>query len=238
MSLLTKTAAAQRRGFRGCKRISIAFCWYTINTVIVPFEEKMRKGGAAALLEASRFFMKEGPVYESLRRIAAKLAELRIPYAVVGGMALVAHGYDRTTVDVDVLVTAQGLASVRQALEGLGYVAPFKQSTQLRDVQTSVRIEFLLSGQFPGDGKYKPVAFPDPDSVAVEIDGIRYAGLETLIQLKLASGMTHPGRLKDLADVQELIRVLHLPREFSQKLHPFVQSKFIELWDGVSASDA
>jgi len=44
---------------------------------------------------------------ESLRRIASKLEELKIPYAVAGGMALVAHGYERTTVDVDVLVSAE-----------------------------------------------------------------------------------------------------------------------------------
>jgi len=33
-----------------------------------------------------------------------------------------------------------------------------------------VRIEFLVSGQYPGDGKPKPVAFPDPADVAVKID--------------------------------------------------------------------
>ena len=34
--------------------------------------------------------------------------------------------------------------------------------------------------------------------------------LPKLIELKLASGMTAPGRLKDLADVQELIWTLEL----------------------------
>ncbi|HEV8606263.1 MAG TPA: hypothetical protein VGQ99_12895 [Tepidisphaeraceae bacterium] len=193
----------------------------------------MSRGGGAAIEEASRFFMKQGPVYESLRRIAAKLEELKIPYAVAGGMALVAHGYERTTVDVDVLVSAEGLQAAHRALEGLGYVPPFAGSKQLRDVQTSVRIEFLVSGQYPGDGKPKPVAFPDPRDVAVEIDGIKYLGLVTLAELKLASGMTNPGRLKDLADVQELIRVLKLPREFGGKLNAYVRGKFEELFEGV-----
>ena len=44
------------------------------------------------------------------------------------------------------------------------------------------------------------------------MDGIKYLSLEKLMELKLASGLTNPNRLKDLADVQELIRVLRLDR--------------------------
>src|SRR5947208_15733343 len=112
-------------------------------------------------------------------------------------MALVAHGYERTTVDVDLLVSAEGLQAVHQALEGLGYLPPFTGSKQLRDVETAVRIEFLVSGQYPGDGKPKPVSFPDPEDVAVVIDGVRYIRLTTLVELKLASGMTNAARLKE-----------------------------------------
>ena len=180
--------------------------------------------------EASRFFMKDDPVHRTLRRIAERLGQLGIPYAVVGGMALVAHGYNRTTVDVDVLVTQEGLEALHRALDGLGYVPPFKGSKQLRDAQDSVRVEFLVAGQFPGDGKPKPVAFPNPAESATEIDGIRYLRLPLLIELKLASGMTNPGRLRDLADVLELIRVLALPAEFEQQLNPYVRAKYAELW--------
>ena len=205
---------------------------------MIPFEEKMSRGGGAAIEEAaieeaSRFFLREGPVHETLHRIVTRLEELKIPYAVAGGMALVAHGYDRNTVDVKVLVTAEGLQAVHRALEGLGYVPPFKGSKQLRDVETSVRIEFLVSGQYPGDGRPKPVAFPDPADVAVEISGVKYLGLVSLIELKLASGISNPGRVKDLGDVQELIRILKLPREFGGKLNAYVRGKFEELHQGV-----
>ena len=54
-----------------------------------------------------------------------------------------------------------------------------------------------------------------------------------LIELKLASGMTSAGRLKDLGDVQELIKTLDLPRDFADELHAFVRDKYVELWDGV-----
>jgi hypothetical protein len=53
--------------------------------------------------------------------------------------------------------------------------------------------------------------------------------LERLIELKLASGMTGRGCLKDLADVQEMIRVKELDASFSDHLDPSVQTKFLEL---------
>ena len=93
-----------------------------------------------------------------------------------------------------------------------------------------MRVEFLVAGDYPGDGKPKPVVFPDPAAVSVEIDHIRLLNLEKLIELKLASGLTNPLRLKDIADVQELIRILKLPAEFVDRLNPFVQDKYRELW--------
>ncbi len=111
--------------------------------------------------------MKEDEVYEALRAVAGKLNELQIPYAIAGGMALNAHGYRRGTLDVDILVTPESLRTIHRELEGLGYVPPFAGSKNLKDVQNKVRIEFLVSGQFPGDGKHKPVAFPDPIDASV-----------------------------------------------------------------------
>jgi len=200
---------------------------------MISFEEKMRSGGDLAIQEAARFFMKTDPVHQALQNIARNLEGLGIPYAVVGGMALVAHGYNRTTVDVNVLVTSKGLEAAHKELEGRGYLPAFPGSRGLRDTQTGVRIEFVVTGQYPGDGKPKPVAFPLPEATSIEIGGVRYVRLNTLIELKLASGMTHPGRLRDLADVQELIRTLGLRSEFAEQLHPYVREKFHELWCAV-----
>lgn len=60
--------------------------------------------------------------------------------------------------------------------------------------------------------------------------------LEKLIELKLASGMTAPHRLKDLADVQELVKVKNLTARFAAKLNPFVREKFLELQKAVENS--
>lgn len=202
------------------------------------FEDQMRAGGAAAIEQASRFFMRDGPVHQSLSEIARRLESEGIPYCIVGGMALVAHGYGRTTVDVDVLVSRDGLEAAHRALDGLGYVPPFEGSRNLRDTRTDVRIEFVVTGEYPGDGMPKPVAFPAPGDAGVEIAGIRYVSLAVLIELKLASGMTNPGRLRDLADVQELIRARSLPADYGAKLNAYVREKFAELWAGVRDDSA
>jgi hypothetical protein len=201
---------------------------------MIAFEELMRRGGSSAIKEASRFLMGEGPVYQSLQKIAKRLEGLGIPYAIVGGLAIAAHGAKRMTDDVDVLVDAAGLKATHEALEGLGYVPPFRGSKQLRDTETSVRIEFLVTGQYPGDGKPKPIAFPDPRNVAVEIDGIRYLNVPTLIDLKLASGMTNKLRPQDIGDVISLIKVLHLTPDFAEQLNPFVRERFVELAKAVA----
>jgi hypothetical protein len=201
---------------------------------MVTYEERLGRNLDWALREGSMHFEEQSAVHKTLRRITRRLDELGIPYALVGGMALFFHGYRRFTEDVDILVTGEGLQEVHRQLEGLGYVPPFTGSKQLRDAETGVRIEFLVAGEYPGDGKPKPVAFPDPAQAAVvESHGIRLLALPRLVELKLASGMTNPGRVRDLADVQDLIKLLHLPADFTDQLDPYVQAKYRELWDAV-----
>ena len=174
-------------------------------------------------------FEKESAVHTSLQRIAKRLNDLGVPYAVVGGMAMFLHGYRRFTEDVDILVTRDGLKTIHEKLEGLGYLPPFAGSKNLRDTDSGVRIEFLIAGGYPGDGLPKPVSFPDPDSVFIEQDGIRVVNLPTLVQLKLASG-TAPGRRKDLGDVQEVIRILRLTESLADQLDASVRGMYLQLW--------
>jgi hypothetical protein len=205
--------------------------------MIVAYEDKLRSDFDWALREGSMHFDQDSAVHSTLRQITSRLDELEIPYVVVGAMAMFAHGYRRFTEDVDLLVTRQSMNQIVEKLRGLGYVQPAGTSTKLRDANTGVRIEFLISGQFPGDGKPKPVAFPDPKDAATMIGGIQFLQLPKLVELKLASGMSAPHRLKDLADVQELIRVLKLSRDFGGQLDASVRDKFVELWDAAQTSE-
>jgi hypothetical protein len=194
------------------------------------YEELLNRDARWALSEGSRHFEEDSAVFKALHDIAQRLGALGIPYAVVGGMALFRHGLRRFTEDVDLLVTKDDLKIIHEKLTGLGYLPAFPNSKHLRDTQVGVKIEFLTTGDYPGDGKKKPVSFPDPKTVSFEADGIHYVNLQTLVELKLASGMTNPGRLKDLSDVQEMIKVLHLPMDFADRLNPYVRDRFRQLW--------
>ncbi len=181
--------------------------------------------------------MSKSNVHQTLERLVDRLTELEIPHAIVGAMALNAYGYQRTTTDVDVLVRREGLEAFKRAYLGRGYVERFPGSKGLRDTVGNVKIDVLLTGEYPGDGKEKPIAFPDPATEAVRGERFTLLPLETLIELKLASGMTAPHRLRDLADVIELIRVNELSQELAESLDPYVRQKYLELWQAAQTSD-
>lgn len=186
------------------------------------------------LRETSACFAGEADVHATLKRLARDLESEAIPYAILGGMALNLWGYRRVTVDVNILLTRTGLAAFREKLVGRGYVLAFAGAQKtFREAQTQVKIEARLSGDYPGDGKPKPVAFPDPTEVSVGRDGYRVVTIEKLIELKLASGLPAPHRLKDLADVQELIATLDLPRELAEQLDASVRAEYLRLWQAV-----
>lgn len=176
--------------------------------------------------------MSTGKVHETLRTLVADLKREGIDYAIIGGMALNAHGYRRETVDIVVLVTPLGLEKFREKYEGRGYLPePAKSKKHFRNTQTKTKVEFLTTGEYPGDGRPKPVAFPDPSSAAIDLEGFNVVSLSVLMNLKLASGMTQPSRRRDLADVQELIRIHGLGAEFASQLDPSVWGTFMSLVD-------
>jgi hypothetical protein len=199
---------------------------------MIAYEQRLGSDPRWALQEGSMHFEEGSAVHRTLRKAVARLEALGIPYAVAGGMALFLHGFRRFTEDVDILVTRDGLRRIHEEMEGKGYLPLFTGSKNLRDAESGVRIEFLVTGEYPGDGRPKPVAFPEPTVAGEEVAGVRLLLLPTLIELKLASGQTNPGRLRDLADVQELIRLHSLGEEFADRLDPFVREKYLELWRG------
>ena len=209
----------------------------SLPAVVPVYDDMLKRDRRWALDEGGRYFEGESLVQKTLRRIGRRLDELGIPYAVAGGMALFAHGFERFTHDVDILVTREDLSVIHAKLEGLGYVPPFTGSKNLRDTEHGVRIKFLIAGEFPGDGKPKAVSFPDPEEAGVQINGVRYLTLPKLVELKLASGMTGGlHRLKDFADVIALIETLGLAAEFADQLNPYVRDKYLELWHGIRDS--
>jgi len=187
--------------------------------------------------EVSRYFMGQGSLNIALAKITRDLKEHGIDYMVIGALALFEHGYARLTEDIDLVLRPEGLEAFHRELVGTGYLPAFQGAKKrLRSTTEDITIEVMTTGEYPGDGKPKPVSIPDPSTASTEIDGVRFVTLEKLIELKLASGMTAPHRLKDLADVQELIKIRGLQPEFAERLDPYVRDKFVELAETVKQS--
>jgi hypothetical protein len=195
-----------------------------------------------SILEVARradlFFMEKSPIHEAMRLLNRTLSDMDISFAIAGAMAANAHGHRRTTADVDILIRSEDLQHFKDKHLGRGWVNKFEGSKNFRDAVNGVDIDALITGQFPGDGKPKSIAFPDPKDVAeIHEDGIPYISLTTLLNLKIASGMTAAHRLQDLADAIELIKAKLLPIDFASELDPFVRVKFHELWQAAQVND-
>jgi hypothetical protein len=205
---------------------------------MMTYEQRLRRNPQAVFEEASLYFSGRGDLYKTLQNLTERLDRAGIPYALIGGMALAQHGFVRMTEDIDILLTPEDLEKFKAQLLGRGYVLAFSGANKtFRDTETGVRIEVITSGEYPGDGLPKPVAFPDPATAAAAMGDFQVISLEKLIELKLASGMTAAHRRRDLADVQDLIRTLQLDQAFAEKLDETVRDLYLQLWQEVQAAD-
>ena len=184
----------------------------------------------AVLEQVGEFFVGASPLHAAAEQVARLLDGAGIDYAIAGALSLAIHGHVRATEDVDILITREGLERFKAEWLGRGYLDVSPGGRAVRDTVHGVRIDFIVAGEYPGDGKPKPVVFPNPGAAGVEAGKYRVLALPRLVELKLASGMTAPHRLQDLADVLNLVRAASLPRDLAAQLDPFVRPKYDELW--------
>src|ERR1043166_3775964 len=85
--------------------------------------------------EGLRYFMGEGTLNKTLSRLSADLEEHGIDYAVIGAVALLAHGYPRFTEDIDLVMTTAGLRKFHEELVAPAF--PDRKSTRLNSSHVS-----------------------------------------------------------------------------------------------------
>lgn len=136
----------------------------------------------------------------------------------------------RFTEDIDIVTTPEGLDAIHQRLVGkdLSARSPGLRK-KLRDTRRRVSIDVLVSGEHAGSPE-SPVVYSEPraDQFVPSPDGIRYASLDALLAFKIASGVWGR-RPRDLADVQELIKVNRLDEGDASRLPPALRPRFLEL---------
>jgi hypothetical protein len=167
-------------------------------------------------------------LWDAAKRCHEALAEAGIPHLIAGGVAVCLHGYQRNTVDVDVLARGDDGDRIRAALGAAGFT--WDETAHEFRSDTAVPVQFLTAGDRAGSGS--EVLLPDPaDPAAVEqIEDLPVLSLARLIEAKIACGEGSPRRThKDFADVVELIAKHELDGSFARHLHQSVKATFRKL---------
>lgn len=133
-------------------------------------------------------------VDEVLAPLRAWLAAAGVRYRIVGGLAVVHHGYARTTEDVDVLVSADAWPALELEAPRFGFAA---DGARRFAHESGVRVDVLVEGETLPRGD---AVYPSPDELDDDGDIV---GLTGLVRLKLAAR-----RHQDLADVVALLKPL------------------------------
>ena len=147
---------------------------------------------------------------ESARAAVAVLTEHDIPHLIVGGLAVQEYGYPRVTIDVDIVVpdVLEAVEFLTANLSGPFFRVPEFQD-RVEDRRNGVLIHLLPAGKVFKRGCKVP--FPQPGKVTEQLQIVK---LEELVSLKLDSWANNPTRrLKDKADVVELIKYRNLDRK-------------------------
>jgi predicted nucleotidyltransferase len=149
----------------------------------------------------------EAGVRTRIARVCGVLNGAGVRYVLIGGAAANLHGVVRATKDIDVLIEAT-VDNAARALEALARGLTFGIAAEL-DAREVARAPFTIVGDTPRVDLLTvawSVRYPEAADSArdVEVEGVSVplAAIPVLIQSKGA------GRLRDLADIEELRRLV------------------------------
>lgn len=164
-------------------------------------------------------------LWETAEECHRILADERIPHAVAGGVAVCLHGYQRNTVDLDMLIRKEDSQKVREILERESFT--WKPADAEFISTSGITVQFLIAGDPAGPDS--EVALPDPGAQGsvTAIDGLPVLTLARLIEAKIACGQGNLRRThKDFADVVELIAQNRLNSSFARFLHKSLRTTY------------
>lgn len=141
-----------------------------------------------------------------LHRLATWFEAERIPFAVTGGLALQAFGYARFTADVDLVIPRAFQEPVIERMQSDGYETLYRSEGYSNHVHTDAqlgRVDFIWVDESTA-GKI----FTSTRQVTLVDLELPIPRPEYLVAMKLQAIRNDPGRrLRDLADIQHLVRL-------------------------------
>lgn len=167
-------------------------------------------------------------LWEAAVAVHSLLRDAGAPHGLIGGVAVCLHGYERNTIDVDLLVRSADADRIREALLDEGWLWDAERR-EFRSPAGAV-LQLVFSGERAGRDSEVRLPDPgDPNTITV-LEGLPVLTLARLIESKLACGQGNLRRThRDFADVVELVAGYRLGRDFARRLHPSVREAHREL---------
>jgi predicted nucleotidyltransferase len=144
-----------------------------------------------------------------IHEIAKRASESGIPFLVIGGYAVIAHGYVRTTDDLDLIVQRGQRAQMSKLLGDLGMsvkndAANFVQFDSKDETSMDVDLMFVSADVF---SQLERAAI----ETKVESASVRMVSLVHLIALK-CHALQHSRSIRRLKDMDDLIQLILINR--------------------------
>lgn len=160
----------------------------------------------------------------SFYTVAEALAAARVRFIIVGGLAVIEHGYLRVTRDADIVIQllSSNIISCFRALEGIGYLPTvpitaqqfadpkkrreWREEKHMRvlqfwsDAHPDMKLDVFIEHPFDFEAEWvaaKQVRAGENDVT------LRFASIPTLIEMKRLAG-----RSRDLIDIENLEKIL------------------------------
>jgi hypothetical protein len=182
-------------------------------------------------VERSRRAVKD--VHDRLLRATAALDAESVPYAVIGGNAVMAWVEQvdpeavRFTQDVDLAIRRADLPRAVQALAKAGFAHRHAAGIDMfldgPDGRARSAVHVVFSGEKVRDEYLEPV--PDADEIAA-FRGFRVLTLDALVRMKLTSF-----RRKDQVHIQDMISVGLIDQSWLGRVSPALAPRLKELLD-------
>lgn len=145
-----------------------------------------------------------------IQEIANRAENANIPFLIIGGYAVIAHGYVRTTDDLDLLIERGRRAHSSKLVTDLGMsvkndAANFAQFESLTDSEMNIDLMFVSES-----------VFSQLNSAAIQskIDGVsvRVVSLLHLISLKCHAIKNSDSQLRIIKDMDDLVHLIVINR--------------------------
>jgi hypothetical protein len=167
-------------------------------------------------------------------RITSALAGATVPYALVGGQAVIAWvstvdpAAVRTTKDVDILLRREDLPRAKQAAAAAGFdyfeIMGVGMFLERDDPNPKKAVHIVWAGQFVKPGE--PLPAPSIDAAAILGQGESVVSLEWLVKMKLTAW-----RLHDQVHLRDLLDVGLIDASWCERLPPELAARLQHLID-------